>query len=123
MVTKTVEKKVNELLLAELQRTYPDKTFRILNGEISVELEDPMVSLVSEEQQVSSYYRRNKKGEIQRVRRHSKSKSKRSAIDIAMAQAKQSDDPLAGAGINVDEVVKKVLKTLSKPNSLGQMRA
>ena len=126
MLNQTIEKKINELLLAEFQRTYPDKIFRIVNGEISVEIEDPMVSLVdssSTEQNVSSYYRRNKKGEIKLVKGHSKKKSKPSAIAIATAQAQQADDPLAGADINVDKVVKQLRKTLSKPNSLGTMRA
>ena len=126
MVNKVIEQKVNAMLLEELQRTYPDKTFRLVGGEITVEVEDPIVGLVdssSNEQNVSSYYRRNKKGEIKLVKGHSKKKARPSAIDVAMAQAKQADDPLAGAGIDVDKIVKNVTKTLSKPNSLGTMRA
>ena len=121
---EAIQQRINKILLEVCQRSYPDMQFRLVNGSLVVELEDPIVSLVdsgSNEQHVSSHYRRNKKGGTTLVRGHSRSKSMPSAMELAVAQEKQEENPLAG--IDIEKILKEVVMRISKPNSLGIMRA
>ena len=75
---EAIQQRINKILLEVCQRSYPDMQFRLVNGSLVVELEDPIVSLVDSginEQHVSSHYSRNKKGGTTLVRGHSRSKS------------------------------------------------
>ena len=120
---EAIQQRINKILLEVCQRSYPDMQFRLVNGSLVVELEDPIVSLVDSsmsEQQVSGHYRRNKKGEIQRVRRHSKRKSMPTAMELAVAQAQQEATPLAD--INPSSIWSIFTKRISKPNSIGTIR-
>ena len=121
---EAIQQRINKILLEVCQRSYPDMQFRLVNGSLVVELEDPIVSLVDSginEQHVSSHYRRNKKGGTTLVRGHSRSKSMPSAMELAVAQAKQEENPIAG--IDIEKILKEVVMRISKPNSLGIMRA
>ena len=118
-----IQQKANNLFLEACRKAYPDKQFRLVNGTVVTILEDPIVSLVDSsmtEQQVSGHYRRNKKGEIQRVRRHSKRKSMPTAMELAVAQAQQEATPLAD--INPSSIWSIFTKRISKPNSIGTIR-
>ena len=119
-----IQQKANNLFLEACRKAYPDKQFRLVNGTVVTILEDPIVSLVDSginEQHVSSHYRRNKKGGTTLVRGHSRSKSMPSAMELAVAQEKQEENPLAG--IDIEKILKEVVMRISKPNSLGIMRA
>ena len=121
---EAIQQRINKILLEVCKRSYPDMQFRLVNGSLVVELEDPIVSLVDSginEQHVSSHYRRNKKGGTTLVRGHSRSKSMPSAMELAVAQEKQEENPLAG--IDIEKILKEVVMRISKPNSLGIMRA
>ena len=121
---EAIQQRINKILLEVCQRSYPDMQFRFVNCSLVVELEDPIVSLVDSginEQHVSSHYRRNKKGGTTLVRGHSRSKSMPSAMELAVAQEKQEENPLAG--IDIEKILKEVVMRISKPNSLGIMRA
>ena len=121
---EAIQQRINKILLEVCQRSYPDMQFRLVNGSLVVELEDTIVSLVDSginEQHVSSHYRRNKKGGTTLVRGHSRSKSMPSAMELAVAQEKQEENPLAG--IDIEKILKEVVMRISKPNSLGIMRA
>ena len=121
---KAIEDAVNQKLLAVCKEMYPDIEFRLANGEVSLISEDPIVSLVDSgvsEQNVSSYYRRNKKtGEIKRVKGHSKKQSMPSALELAVAQEQQEENPLGG--IDMDKLMEEFLKQLSKQDSIGTLK-
>ena len=114
-INANIEQAVLQVYLEALQKTHPDKEFKIQGGDIVVTLIDPMVSLIDtsmSDQSVAGHYR----ADGTYVEGYTRRGKVPTVLDIAKAMVAQDNNPTSDIDLEVSE--EEFIRRVSQPNSL-----